>query len=149
MSAELGTEIVDNPPEKIAFMFPARYNLKGAVDPVLNFKANENNALSLSVGISFIQLDVNANYWVLFGLEDPNGKAVVNSTHGMSAIPSDQIDPEKKTSYLSANFYFNITLPGVYKFYCELRNPLVNFGNALDYKEIYFNVAQAEQENGQ
>lgn len=141
MTDSAGTKIIENPPEKIAFMYPAKFNLKGATEPVLNFKARDNNVLSMSVGVSFIELDPSENYWVLIGLEDPQGSAVVNSTHGISVIPAEEIDPVKKTSFLSANFYFEATSAGVYRFFCELRNPLANYGNLIDSKEIYFNVA--------
>ncbi|MBE0005119.1 hypothetical protein FOT53_08955 [Citrobacter freundii] len=140
MTTDAGTRIIENPPEKIAFMFPAKYNSKGATDPVLNFRTKDDNVLPMSVGMSFIELDPNENYWVVIGLEDPEGNSVVNSTHGVSVIPSDEIDPIKRTSFLSANFYFNATKSGVYKFFCELRNPLTNYGNVIDLKEIYFNV---------
>ena len=128
-------------------MFPAKYNPKGATDPVLNFRAKDKNVLPMSVGVSFIELDPNEDYWVLIGLEDPDGNSVVNSTHGMSVIPSDEIDPIKRTSFLSANFYFEAKKPGVYKFFCELRNPMVNAGNIIDSKEIYFNVGLTGENN--
>ncbi|BBT71131.1 hypothetical protein [Klebsiella sp. WP8-S18-ESBL-06] len=146
MTDDAGTKIIENPPEKIAFMFPAKYSPKGATNPVLNFKTRDNNILPMSVGVSFIELDPKENYLVSIGLEDPEGNSVTNSSHGMSAIPSDEIDPVKRTSFLSANFYFEATSSGIYKFSCELRNLLVNYGNVIDSKEIYFNVTLAGEQ---
>ena len=143
MTEEIDTRIIDNPPEKIAFMFPAKYNPKGATEPVLNFRTRDDNVLPMSVGVSFIQLDPLENYWILIGLEDPLGKSVANSSTGMAVIPSDEIDPIKQTSFLSANFFFEAKISGVYRFYCELRNPMVNFGRLIDSKDVYFNVTLA------
>ncbi|WP_149570735.1 hypothetical protein [Serratia bockelmannii] len=123
---------------KIAFIFPARFNSHGANSPTLNFMV-KNGRLAMSMGVSFLELNQEENYLVTFTLVDPSGETVVTS-NGMDGLPSREIHPEWKTSFLSANFYFDVKEYGTYTFTCQLINPLYDFGNPIDTKEILFNI---------
>lgn len=130
------------PKGKIAFIYPAKFNMQGASSPTLNFVDN-NHSVAMSVGISFLELDPSVNYFVTFSLYDSNGNEVVTSS-GMGAIPSDQIDPERKTSFLSASFHFGTSSYGTYKFSCQLIDLMYDNGKAIDSSDVYFNVIRGE-----
>lgn len=130
------------PNAKIAFIYPAKFNLNGANSPTLNFYA-VGHRVAMSVGISFVDLDPNKSYIVSFTLTDSDSHEVVTSV-GMNGIPSDQIDPRLHTSFLSASFYFDVSASGTYRFSCQLIDMLHNNGNAFESKDIYFNVIDDE-----
>lgn len=130
---------------KIAFIFPAKFDLKGAAAPTLNFRAN-NNRIAMSVGISFVELNTERGYLVSFTLADPEGKEIVTSI-GMGGVPSDQIDPEFHTSFLSASFYFDAPSNGTYHFYCHLIDLAHHTESPIDSKDIFFNITNVEDKN--
>ncbi|HHH1854173.1 TPA: hypothetical protein ACPY5T_002329 [Yersinia enterocolitica] len=130
---------------KVAFIFPAKFDLKGANAPTLNFKAN-NNRVAMSVGISFVELKVDRGYLVSFTLTDPEGKEIITST-GMGGVPSEQIDPDFHTSFLSASFYFDVSINGTYHFYCHLIDLVHSTETPIDSKDILFNITNVEDKN--
>ena len=97
----------------------------------------------MSIGISFLELDRDENYLVVFKLVDAIGNEVATS-NGMEGIPSHEIDPQWNTSYLSASFYFPVLSYGTYKFTCNLISLLYEYGEPIDTKEILFNVINGE-----
>ncbi|MEO2278767.1 hypothetical protein KDV90_26125 [Serratia marcescens] len=123
---------------KIAFIFPAKFNSHGANSPTLNFRAKDGK-LAMSMGISFLELNQEESYLVAFNLVAPSGETVVTST-GIDGLPPREIHPEWKTSFLSANFYFEVKEYGTYTFTCQLINLLYDYGNPIDKKEILFNI---------
>ncbi len=123
---------------KIAFMFPAKFNLEGARAPTLNFTVRDDGVIAMSVGISFLELKNTLPYFVSLKLADPNLQDVPISS-SMDAIPENYIDPVKRSSFLTASFYFNPTLNGTYRFTCELLNPY-DSENPLDSMSVFFNV---------
>lgn len=126
---------------KIAFIFPAQFNAHGAISPMLNFKV-KGDKLAISMGISFIDLDPVESYLVIFELLSPSGEKVVTS-NGVDGLPPSQIEPTLRTSFLSANFYFEVSEFGAYTFKCSLASMMYNYGNAIDSKEIMFNIIDA------
>lgn len=129
---------------KIAFIYPAKFNLKGATAPTLNF-IEQGMHVAMSVGISFLDLDPSTHYLVFFKLISPQGEEVVTSSE-MGAIPADQIDPLKRTSFLSASFYFDVDSFGAYRFSCQLIDLLHSTSEPVDSKDIYFNVLSSSNE---
>lgn len=105
-----------SPTGKIAFMFPAKFNLEGARSPVLNFQVREDEVVAMSVGISFLELDQQSPYFVTLQLFSPSNEEVEISAP-MNAIPPEQIDPIKKSSFLTASFYFEPIESGSYRFF--------------------------------
>lgn len=61
---------------RIAFMFPAKFNLPGATSPVLNFSIRNDGMIAMSIGISFLELNAGSPYFVMLKLFNPNGDEV-------------------------------------------------------------------------
>ncbi|EMN3921295.1 hypothetical protein TUM17580_31820 [Citrobacter farmeri] len=123
---------------KIAFMFPAQFNVEGASSPTLNFKARYDGTVAMSIGISFLELDPKSPYFVKLSLKDSHDNDVPISS-GMDAIPPNQIDPIRKSSFLTASFNFKAEIAGTHKFTCELIQPLSG-SMSLDSKNVLFNI---------
>lgn len=123
---------------KIAFIFPAKHNLEGASSPTLNFMCRYDGVIAMSVGISFLELDPRSPYFVILKLHDSQGEEVEISS-GMNAIPPDQIDPKRKSSFLTASFYFKPESFGTHKFTCDLIH-LLGTGKPVDSQNVLFNV---------
>ncbi|ORJ47999.1 hypothetical protein B2M27_23240 [Kluyvera intermedia] len=123
---------------KIAFIFPAKYNAEGASSPTLNFATRYDGIVAMSVGISFIELAPKTPYFVILKMKGPSDEDVEISS-GMDAVPPDQIDPKRHTSFLTASFYFKPEKFGTYRFSCELISPFGN-GKPNDIKDVLFNV---------
>ncbi|EPK4611424.1 hypothetical protein JKM78_004696 [Citrobacter freundii] len=123
---------------KIAFIFPAKFSAEGASSPALNFATRFDGTVAMSVGISFIELDPKTPYFVMLKMKGPSDEDVEISS-GMDAIPPDQIDPKRRTSFLTASFFFKPEQFGTYRFSCELVNPFGS-GKPNDIKDVLFNV---------
>lgn len=131
-------DLEQNVSGKIAFIFPAKFNSEGASSPTLNFSPRFDGIVAMSVGISFIELNPKNPYFVVLKMKGPSDE-VVEISSGMDAIPPDQIDPKRHTSFLTASFYFKPENFGTFRFSCDLVNPFSS-GKPCDTKDILFNV---------
>ncbi len=127
------------PPGKIAFMFPAKFNLEGAKSPMLNFFVRDDGIVAMSMGISFLELTAGADYLVMMKLYNSKGVEIPIST-SMGAIPGDQIDPIRRSSFLTASFHFKPTVDGTYSFSCELRDIIRKPEAPIATMEVLFSV---------
>ncbi|ARF49687.1 hypothetical protein [Pantoea stewartii] len=130
------------PSGKIAFMFPAKFNLEGARSPVLNFSVRDDGIIAMSVGISFLELNAGSPYFVNLKLSSPNGDEVTISST-LEAIPGDHIDPIKRSSFLTASYYFEPSLNGSHRFTCELLD-VIRDSKPVDAMSLWFNVLGVE-----
>ncbi|MDU6388652.1 MAG: hypothetical protein E6562_08680 [Pantoea sp.] len=135
---ELSGQGQNKPSGKIAFMFPAKLNFEGARSPALNFTVRDDGIITMSIGISFLELTPGRPYFVNLKMANPNYEEVeISST--MDAIPGDHIDPYRRSSFLTASYYFRPTMNGSHRFTCELLDMLGSL-HAIDNMSIYFNV---------
>ena len=119
-------------------MFPAKLNLEGARSPALNFTVRDDGIITMSIGISFLELRPGMPYFVNLKMANPNNEEVEISS-SMDAIPGDQIDPYRRSSFLTASYYFLPTMNGSHRFTCELLDVLGS-SHAIDTMSVYFNV---------
>ena len=130
---------------KLAFMFPSLIDQKNEVHPTLNFIAKK--YLSMGMGVSLIDLDLKEKYLIIFELIAPDGEVALTS-NGLSEIPNSEIDPQWKTSYLLAKFYFEVKKFGTYTFKCSLVSHTTPTDSPLDHQEIRFNIVNGEVYGG-
>lgn len=128
----------NKPSGKIAFMFPAKFNLEGARSPALNFTVRDDGVVTMSVGISFLELTPGKPYFVNLKMANPNDEEVEISSP-MDAIPGDHIDPYRRSSFLTASYYFRPTMNGSHRFTCELLD-ILGSPHSIDIMSVYFNV---------
>ena len=132
---------------KIAFIFPAKFNLEGARSPTLNFSVRDDGIIAMSMGISFLELKAGAPYFVNLKLFNPHNEEVSISS-SMDAIPGDHIDPIKRSSFLTASYFFNPTFNGTHRSRCELLDILGKPSAPVDSMDVLFNVLGIEADNG-
>ncbi len=124
---------------KIAFIFPANTE-SGSLKPTLNFKS-QGDVLSITMGISFIDLNPESSYIVNLSITSPSGASLIDTR--IDGIPSENIDPVVRTSFLSAKMHLNAKESGMHCFKCELIEMLQA---TVDKKEIYFNVFKEDDD---
>ena len=120
---------------KIGFIYPAMRAADGFPSPTLNF-ISENGRVSMVIGTAFLDLNPGSSYIAKMELRSPNGKEILTS-RGLDGIPPDHIHPEYRTTFLSADMYFDVIESGIYTFSCELWEMMAT---KVDEKKIEFNI---------
>lgn len=134
---------------KIAFMFPMAKD--GGLDPKLNFSLKKNENLMMRVGVSFINLSRDVNYFPILKLYDENHNELLLPSNGNLAltppifsIPVDEIDRAWNTSFLNAKVITKVYKSGLYRLECDLIENLKH--PPIDSKSAYFNILVVDDE---
>jgi hypothetical protein len=129
----------DHSKGKIGFIYPAIRNANRYAAPMMNIFSPEKK-MSMVICSAFLELDPESSYVVSMKLFDPSGNEVVTS-YGLDGIPRDQIHPDLRTTFLSADMHFSFQEYGCYTFKCELLEML---SYVVDTKEISFNITDVK-----